>query len=101
MKLLFALATVLSITATSAEWTCDDCTAVVNSIAAYLTSEDSVAKQVDILLAEVCPQTQNPEECLMGLPEFWKRIAMVLWPGYYSAEEEWMCAPLCMAKAVR
>ena len=101
MKLLFALATVLSITATSAEWTCDDCTAVVNSFAAYLTSEECVAKQVDILLAEVCPQTQNWEECLNGLPEFWPRVAMVLWPGYYSAEEEWMCAPLCMAKAVR
>ena len=101
MKLLFALATVLSITATSAEWTCDDCTAVVNSIAAYLTSEDSIAKQVDILLAEVCPQTETPDECLAGLPDFWKRIAMVLWPGYYAAEEDWMCAPLCMAKAVR
>ena len=78
MKLLFALATILSISATSAEWTCDDCTAVVNSIAAYLTSEESVAKQVDVLLAEVCPQTQNPEECLNGLPESWQRVAMVL-----------------------
>jgi hypothetical protein len=36
----------------------------------------------------------------MGLPDFWKRIAMGLWPGYYSAEEDWMCAPLCIAKAV-
>ena len=48
MKFLIALATVLSITATCAEWTCDDCTAVVNSIAAYLTSEESIAKQVDM-----------------------------------------------------
>ena len=101
MKLLIALATVLSITATSAEWTCDDCTAVVNSNAAYLTSEESIAKQVDILLAEVCPQVDNVDGCLAGLPDFWNKIAMVLWPGYYSAEEEWMCAPLCMAKAVR
>ena len=101
MKLLFALATILSITATSAEWTCDDCTAVVNSIAAYLTSEESIAKQVDILLAEVCPMDENPEDCLGELPDFWKRVAMVLWPGYYAAEADWMCAPLCMAKAVR
>eukprot|EP00091_Calanus_sinicus_P009500 TRINITY_DN221_c0_g1_i12.p1 TRINITY_DN221_c0_g1~~TRINITY_DN221_c0_g1_i12.p1 ORF type:complete len:187 (-),score=60.22 TRINITY_DN221_c0_g1_i12:91-651(-) len=101
MKLLIALATVLSISATSAEWTCDDCTAVVNSIAAYLTSEESIAKQVDILLAEVCPVSPAPEECVDGLPAFWNRVAMVLWPGYYSAEEDWMCAPLCMAKAVR
>jgi hypothetical protein len=53
MKLLITLATVLSITATSGEWTCDDCTAVVNSIAAYLTSEEQVDRQVDILLAEL------------------------------------------------
>eukprot|EP00091_Calanus_sinicus_P009504 TRINITY_DN221_c0_g2_i2.p1 TRINITY_DN221_c0_g2~~TRINITY_DN221_c0_g2_i2.p1 ORF type:complete len:187 (+),score=65.49 TRINITY_DN221_c0_g2_i2:57-617(+) len=101
MKLLIALATVLSISATSAEWTCDDCTAVVNSIAAYLTSEESIAKQVDILLAEVCPQVENPDACLAGLPDFWNSIAMIMWPGYYAAEADWMCAPLCMAKAVR
>merc|ERR1712123_253022 len=57
MKFLFALATVISIA--SAEWTCDDCTAVVNSISAYLTSEESMAKQVDILLSEVCPQVED------------------------------------------
>ena len=101
MKFLFALDAVLSITATSAEWTCDDCTAVVNSISAYLTSEESLAKQVDILLAEVCPQTADPEVCLFGLPEFWKSVAMVLWPGYYTADADWMCAPLCAAKSVR
>ena len=101
MKFLFALATVLSITAASAKWTCDDCTAVVNSISAYLTSEESLAKQVDILLAEVCPQTENPDGCLEGLPDFWNSIAMLLWPGYYTADADWMCAPLCAAKSVR
>ena len=103
MKLLFALAAVLSITITSAEWTCEDCTAVVNSIAAFLTSEESIAKQVDILLAEVCPQTENPDGCLEGLPGFWNKIAMVLWPGYYDADAEWMCAVdgLCGAPGVR
>ena len=99
MKLLFALATFHYITANSAKWTCDDCTAVVNSIAAYLTSEESLAKQVDILLAEVCPQTENPDGCLDGLPDFWNSIAMLLWPGYYTADADWMCAPLCAAKS--
>ena len=101
MKLLFALATILSITATSAEWTCDDCTAVVNSIAAYLTSGESLNKQVDILLAEVCPLSENPEECVEELPDFWIGVALMLWPGYYTADADWMCAPLCAAKAVR
>jgi len=97
MKFIFALAAVLAIT--SAEWTCDDCTAVVNSISAYLTSEDSLAKQVDILLAEVCPQAEDADFCLENLPDFWRRISMVLWPGYYQADADWMCAPLCVVGA--
>eukprot|EP00091_Calanus_sinicus_P019090 TRINITY_DN4631_c0_g1_i1.p1 TRINITY_DN4631_c0_g1~~TRINITY_DN4631_c0_g1_i1.p1 ORF type:complete len:105 (-),score=29.62 TRINITY_DN4631_c0_g1_i1:367-681(-) len=74
MKLLIALATVFSISATSAEWTCDDCTAVVNSMAAYLTTEESIAKQVDILLADVCPMDENPEDCIAELPDFWTAL---------------------------
>merc|ERR1712212_1231470 len=94
MKIFFALAALLTISTTSAEWTCEDCTAVVNSMAAYLTSEESVGKQVDILLADVCPQVENAEECVEALPDFWAQIAQVLWPGYYNAEADWMCAPL-------
>ena len=97
MKFIFALTAVLAIT--SAEWTCDDCTAVVNSISAYLTSEDSLAKQVDILLAEVCPQAEDADFCVENLPDFWRRISMVLWPGYYQADADWMCAPLCVVGA--
>merc|ERR1711931_558127 len=57
-------------------------------------------KQVDILLADVCPQVEASEECVEGLPDFWKRVAMVLWPGYYNADAEWMCAPLCKVREI-
>merc|ERR1711942_474982 len=95
MKLFIACLAAFTISATSAKWTCEDCTAVVNSMAAYLTSEESVGKQVDILLADVCPQVENPEGCVEALPDFWAQIAQVLWPGYYNAEADWMCAYLC------
>merc|ERR1712066_156407 len=101
MKIFFALAALLTISTSSAKWPCEDWTAVVNSMAAYLTSEESVGKQIDIPLADVCPQVENPKGCVEGLPDFWAQIAQVLWPGYYNAEADWMCAPLCSGAEVR
>merc|ERR1719370_2125902 len=88
MKLLVTLSTLLALT--SAEnWPCEDCHAVVSTLATYLTSEESLANQIDILLAEVCPDAEDPEGCVAGLPEF---CAMILWPGYWDPEAAWMCA---------
>ena len=98
MKLFLACLAAFTISATSAKWTCEDCTALVNSMSAYLTSEESMQKQVDILLADVCPQVENSEECVEALPDFWMQVAMVMWPGYYNADAEWMCAPLCKVR---
>merc|ERR1712002_1103654 len=89
MLLLTALSSVLLLA--SAEPTCDDCYAVVKSAAAYLTSEESVSKQVDILVAGVCPQVDDADTCVARLPEFWGQIASVLWPGYYDPTADWMC----------
>jgi len=72
--------------------TCEDCTAVVNTLATYLTTEESMGKQVEILLAKICPGAEDSDGCVTGLPEFWKKIAMMLWPGYYNPEEPFMCA---------
>ena len=70
-------------------------------MAEYLTSEISVAMQVRILRSEVCPQVEETEACIEKLPDFWKEIAMVLWPGYYQADADWMCAPICQGAEVR
>ena len=80
--------------------TCSDCTAVVSTIAARLSSEESLAAQgVDILycqtisifpyfqailVGELCPSQENPAECEAALPEFWNMIAALLWPGYWD-----------------
>merc|ERR1711892_965234 len=93
----FVFAAALSIA--SAKWTCEDCNAVVNSMAEYLTSEESVLEQMHIMLSEVCPQLEESRACAYTLPAFWKKVAMVLWPGYYEADADWMCAPLCVVGA--
>jgi len=38
---------------------------------------------------------ENPAECEAGLPDFWRAIALRLWPAYYNPEAEWMCADPC------
>ena len=96
---VFAFISILSVA--RADWTCDDCTAVVSSMSDYLTSEMSISNQIAILLAEVCPLDDNPEECLSALPEFWAKLAAVLWPGYYNPGAPWMCGELCVVKGIR
>merc|ERR1712055_784011 len=70
---------------------CEDCKALVSTLGKYLSSEESISKQVEILLAEVCPGSQDPDACVEKLPAFWSQIASMLWPGYYNPEEEFMC----------
>merc|ERR1712121_425247 len=89
MKLIVALSALL---ANSSADQCEDCTAVVTTLATYLTTEESISRQVDVLLAEVCPGAEDVDACVTNLPDFWMRVAMVLWPGYYNPLEEWMCA---------
>merc|ERR1719356_363625 len=77
--------------------TCTDCTAVVSTIAARLSSEESLAAQGAILVGELCPSQEDPAGCEAALPEFWNMIAALLWPGYWDPNGEWMCAPICEA----
>ena len=103
MKLLIVLSALLAFSSATYIATCEECTAIVNTISTYLTGQDSIDRQVEILLAEVCPGSENPEGCLEGLPGFWTKIAMVLWPGYYAPAEEWMCGGTgpCGAKSLK
>ena len=69
--------------------TCTDCTAVVNFIAARLTTEESIAAQSAVLVGGLCPTTEDPAACEAGLPGFWAAIAVILWPGYYDPSVSW------------
>ena len=103
MKFLLALSALLALASAADPEGCEDCTAVVMTLSAYLTSQESVNNQVDLLLAEVCPQAQSPDDCVEKLPAFWGRVAMVMWSGYYNPEAEWMCATeeICGAPGTR
>merc|ERR1719433_1621421 len=76
---------------------CSDCTAVVSTIAARLSSEESIASQQAILVGGLCPTTEDPASCEQDLPGFWSMIAALLWPGYWDPSAEWMCGPICAA----
>ena len=103
MRFLITLSSLLALASATSEGTCEDCQAVVGTVATYLTSDVSLANQIDILLAEVCPTAEDPDECVDGLPEFWAKIAMIMWPGYWNADAEWMCATedLCGAPQIK
>merc|ERR1712127_548000 len=72
----------------TAATSCDNCQAVVDTLAAYLTSDESVMRQQEMLVPEICPGAENPAECESGLPDFWKSIALVLWPNYYNSDPQ-------------
>ena len=78
---------------TSAEWTCEECTTLLNGIAALDSSEESIKGQIDVLLAEVCPQLENADECVSELPDFWARLAPIMWT--YAFQPEPYCGGLC------
>merc|ERR1719460_1466333 len=86
-----------AVLALAAADTCTDCTAVVNFIAARLTTEESIAAQSAVLVGGLCPTTEDPAECEANLPGFWAGIAAILWPGYYDPNAEWQCGPICEA----
>merc|ERR550525_1466022 len=77
--------------------TCTDCTAVVSTIAARLSSEESIVLQQGILVGGLCPGAEDVAECEANLPGFWAAIAVELWPGYWDPNAQWMCAPTCEA----
>merc|ERR1711874_808881 len=92
MKVFLVLSAALLATASATtEVGCEDCKALVSTMGMYLSSPESIAGQVEILLAGVCPGASDPEACMEGLPAFWEKVAMMLWPGYYNPEEEFMC----------
>merc|ERR1711997_651579 len=76
---------------------CSDCTAVVSTIAARLSTEESLAAQGAILVGGLRPSREDVAQCEASLPEFWNMIAALLWPGYWDPTGEWMCAPICEA----
>ena len=89
MKFTIVLAALVSLACS--EWSCESCTAIVQSLAKHMTSAESIEAQTEILLSEICPTASDADQCIEELPGFWTRVALALWPKYYDPQEDFMC----------
>ena len=93
-----------------AEWKCPMAAASLE----VLTNSESIQRQIDLLVADVCPQVtiMTPEECVERLPDFWRSAGMFLWNAFFGpafcpdlancptmdmASKEEMTCELCLA----
>merc|ERR1712193_138283 len=96
---MLAFATLASLLAvSSAQVTCDECKTAGAAMVARLTSEESIAEQVAVLVGTLCPGAQDPAGCEAGIPAAWPEIAMAMYPVFLepetvcSANEDSPCA---------
>ena len=66
------------------DWTCDECAEDGAALGAFASSKTAIASQVDVLLAELCPQAEDPEFCAENLPGFWAQLSPIIFPGHFS-----------------
>jgi hypothetical protein len=88
MKIIFLLS--LLATACYAEFTCDDCVYAAGRLVEITTEEGSLDAQTEILMAEMCPQTPDPETCVENLPWFWPALGKVI----LSEHWKYICADM-------
>ena len=101
--MLFFSALLCLAASASAVPSCDECTDALTGLVARLTSEESIAEQVAILVATVCPGTSDPAHCAEELPIAWPEIATAMYPVFLEANsvcgqlgacaknKEWTC----------
>ena len=82
---------VLLLTITLGDPTYQECAALVSTMSGYLTSSETMAYQVSVILALACPQTKDPARCMDTVPDFWPTVSNVLWPWYYDPSSAWFC----------
>merc|ERR1711884_979828 len=105
MKLSAAtLVTILAFSSfsVSAAPTCDECIAAMDALVARLTGETSLGEQISVMVDTICPQAENPEDCITRLTAAWPEIAGLIYPRYLDgnavcgalgscALREWTC----------
>merc|ERR1711892_238762 len=80
---IFCLFLLLGV-ASGEDWTCDECVEGGAALGAFASSESAVHNQVDVLLADVCPQAQDADLCLQDLPAFWAQLSPIIFPTHFS-----------------
>merc|ERR1712001_557915 len=98
----FLPSTTLSTFSVSAAPTCDECIAAMDALVARLTGETSLREQIEVMAATICPQAENPEDCVTRLTAAWPEIAGLIYPRYLDGNtvcgalgsctlREWTC----------
>merc|ERR1711953_281752 len=83
MKLsAIALLAFLAISGTSALPTCEECKFAMDALVTRLTGEASIAVQMSVLVDTICPQAENPDDCVTRLTAAWPEIAGLIYPRY-------------------
>jgi len=100
MNSFTALLTACLVAAASADITCEDCTIFGTNMQAYLMSAESIAEQIEIIVANVCPGATDPAGCESGIRENWEAIAMAMYPVFLNAEDLCMKLGACAQKSL-
>merc|ERR1711915_967450 len=82
MKAFAVLFACLSIAA--GNWSCEECDRAKEELTNILTSEGGLEIQVNHILSDYCANSADAANCEAFVPDFWKAIAMQLWPEAIS-----------------
>merc|ERR1711936_292344 len=79
--------------------TCDECNAAAAGLLERLTSEESIAEQMGILISQVCPQAADAAACEAGLTMWWSDMANCLYPAFIGGGDPCGQLGLCKVKS--
>ena len=65
-------------------WSCEECDRGQQELTNILTSEAGLEIQVKHIISDYCPYSDDADNCEAFVPDFWKAIAMQLWPEHMS-----------------
>merc|ERR1711915_133115 len=100
MKTFAAALTFCLVATASADITCDDCLIFGGNMQTYLMSAESIAEQIEIIVANVCPGVEDPAGCEEGVRGNWETIALAMYPVFLDANDLCMQLGACAVKSL-
>merc|ERR1712168_1113349 len=92
MKVLFIAATLAP---AGFAPSCEECNTAAAGLLERLTSPESIAEQMAILISQVCPQAADAAACEAGLTMWWSDMAMCLYPAFIPGDSPCGLLGLC------
>ena len=88
-QVLISLAAVLAL-ASAQDWTCEECEEGGHAAAAFLSTEQGISTQTEVLVTDTCPEHPDPEYCGEHMGEWWGAIGPIVWHEHF----EYICDDL-------